>query len=379
MTDSVKEKKGFYDSIYESAVSRDGFSGETLPASIWKSFKLMFTGKFSLIMKISMLNLVTCLPLIAWCILIAYFEQPVSSTVPYSGNIGVGYGYVPNAAAIGNYLYYTNAMFFYGVLTACIVIAALGAGSLFCVARKMLWGEKVRMFSDYWDGLKTTWVTSLIGGVLSSGGFMLMVMNLYIYNAYSAPLVGKVFGIIGSVTVFALLCIYSVYLVSLNATYKMTLPQMLAGAFKLTVGRLFPNIMMVVFSAWTGILCWVVGEYLASFAIFAYALMFIVGIFFCVAVCTVNTHRQFDRFINTISDKNTVSVTYAKKSENEKTETHGEKKKSAPAQYVNPKKRKKKQSEKPPAAASPKISDSVKGGENGLDEDLSVYVDSDDE
>ena len=370
----VKEKKGFFDSVSEAALSRDGMSMETLPASVWQSFKLSYSGKFSTILKISTLFVLSCLPIVVWSIVMYYLTSTAGRDVPYAANLGIGYMFVGNAVLTGFHVKFLNAMLQFSVVVPCLAFMGVGLGGIFYSIRKLIWNEKLSLFRDFWTGVKSSWHTGILGGLLSGAGCMFMVFNFTVFDAYSMGVVGKVFGIIGSIILFTFLCIYSVYMVSLSANYKMSFGELLSGAFKLTVGRIVPNLIMALLCAVIGVGAWLLGTYMADFAVYVYALILFVGVYFCAAICTVNTHRQFDRIINRSSSDNTPVVAVYKKSEakTDKTET-----KKKTAQYVNPKKGKKKTSDETEKRVA--LPENIKGGENGLDEDLSIYIDTDEE
>lgn len=372
----IKEEVGFYDSIAQNAKMRDELSKEKLPDTIFGSFKKMFSEKLSLLTRLGLMTVLFCLPIIIWSTMVTFIELPVNYTLPYSGNIGPSFGYFDYAVTLGNYLEYQNALLFYSVLIVGIVIASIAVGGMFYAARKLLWSpEPPKMFASFFKGIKYTWKTAILAGILGGGAFFLMVFNFYVYDAYVIATAWKVIGIIASIAFFIFVACFCLYLVSLSATYEMSMSQYILSALKLTVGRWFPNLFMVIFASLVGVVCFLLVTYFSTFATMINCILFFYGIFYSVAVVTANTHRQFDRYINVTDGSVKVAQVYTKR---ESTDEKADSEKQKPVKFTNPKKGKKKPADVS-ANKSSALPENIKGGENGLDEDLSVYLDEDED
>ena len=99
----MSQKKGL---IYRITMGKDNlpdFTPNRLPGSRWAVFKDVFFNRLGAMVKISLLTLLFMLPALAWIIFMNMVLKVDAAIVPYSGNLGIGYPVVTDAAFLGQY------------------------------------------------------------------------------------------------------------------------------------------------------------------------------------------------------------------------------------------------------------------------------------
>lgn len=364
------------------ATRRDEYSDAEIGRK-WATFKSAFGIGLSKVFIVSAFCLIFCLPGIAWItVCTMMFLASVGTSLPYGIHDGLGYlsptalpEGLNTAVILGNIRYYETAMLEFSVLIPCIALAAVGVGGLVYVVRMAINKEPIKVIRHFFTGVKYTWLSSLIGGLLVGAGIMLVMFSFYSFDAAAmggaVNMGGKVVSMIFSIALLIPLSVFAFYLVTLSATYKMPFIDRVKDALKLTFTKFVSNLLCSIF---VGI---IVGAAFAliylfgntSFGMIFWIVLFFVGFYAVAAIFTVFNAKVFDTCINEdLRERETKAATEAAYAAIRAQKAAGERpkkqKQETAAAFVNPKKKKKNATEKSapkPAPVQPKQQPKAKG------------------
>ena len=350
--------------IGAKAVRRDEFTDSIV--SGWSGFKTAWSGQFTKVLIVSLFCLVLVAPAIACVIIAGNYINSIGATVAYGAFDGIGYvtpsmiagGGLDFAVALGNRLYHDYSLVQYALLIPLLAVGGVGMGSLTYTARMAMNGQQIKSVRFFFRGIKYTWAAGITGGLLSGAGLFLVMLTHYNFMLYGWSVVGEVFALIGAILLFVLLCIYSFYLITLSANYKMGYFAKLGDALKLTFLRLPANFVTAIFA---GIIVGLVFLFVllmgsSSLGALPWALLFFLGFYAICAIFAVSSQSAFEKYINpqllkretTLKNDQYYAAKRELKKEMKKARENADgtavpaQKKSEPARYVNPKKKKKK-------------------------------------
>lgn len=363
-------KKSTVAGIAGHAERRDEYSDAPV-GNKWPAFKSAFGCGLSKVFLVSALCLIFCAPGIVWVVLYTtLFIGKIGTSLPYGIHDGLGYlsptalpEGLNSAFILGNIKYFEFSMTEFAVLIPCIACAAVGIGGLVYVARMAMNREPVKVLRHFFRGVKYTWLSALVAGLLVGASLLLVMFCFYAFDAaaFGGPvdLAGKIVTMIFSILLLVLVSIYAYYLVTLSATYKMPFFDRLVGALKLTFVRMPLNLLCALFA---GI---IVGAAFAlilllgnsTFGVLFWFLLFFVGFYAVTAIFTVFDAKVFETSVNDelreretrMATEEAYAAIRAKKAAGEIVRT----KKQEQTKFVNPKK-KKKSDVAPATAAKPK-------------------------
>ena len=278
------------------------------------------------------------------------------------------------AVAVGNRLYHDYSLVQYALLIPLIAIGGVGIGALTYIARMAMNGEQIKTVRYFFRGIKYTWAAGLTGGLLSGAGLFLIMLTHYNFMLYGWSVVGEVFALIAAILLFIFICIYSFYLITLAANYKMGYFAKLADALKLTFVRLPANIVAAFFAGLivgaAFLLIMFLGK--SSLGALPWAILFFIGFYAVCAIFATSSQSAFEKFINpgleeretTLKNEQYYAAKRELKKEMKKARMSEEndapaQKKAEKARYVNPKKKKKQKTEADTVTVSAQKSEPV--------------------
>lgn len=358
----VSVKNGTRGGIGNGAARRDEYSDASFGGGKkWEAFKSAFrfgTDKTALGKTVltSAFCILMCLPGIAWVIVFtALFVSKVGTSMPYGAFDGIGYPSgdtltqgLNSALLLGNMRYYQYALIQYAVLIPCIMLAAVGAGGLIYTARRAMSGERIKVVRTFFTGVKYTWSSAIVAGLLIGANIFLIVFCSYVFDAYMLGLAGKIVTIILSSVLLVFVAIYSGYLMTLAANYRMSLPARLKDAFLLTFRALPNNLLSMLFvgliAGGATLLIVLLGA-MSTFGTLVWFIMFFFGFYAIAAILTAFSQPVFNKYITEgMLDRESHAATEQSYAAIRAQKAAGERKKkksNAPAAFVNPKKKKK--------------------------------------
>lgn len=352
----MAEKKGL---IYRMTMGRDDnpdFTIEKLPTSRWAMFRDILSTRFGTLFKINLLMILFMLPAFAWLILTMLAQIAEGSFINYTGNIGIGYPFEPNAVVDGLTLNFYRALQTNLILIPLLLIASLGlAGGFHCI-KMIVWGENISVASAFFKGIKTNAIPFLWGTLVLALGLWLVQLNFAAYGLFTPA--GKflsVLALVASVIVLILLIFMGIFIYTQAVTYHMKFIALLRNSFIFAIGMVIPNTFFVGICAIPALIMIFSSLQISLFMITFYV---IIGLSITVLIITLYTHYVFDRFLNdkiegAIKDRAVYSKSKEEKERIRKEAEERKKKAVATQKYVNPKKKKPQQKKTPDVEITP--------------------------
>ena len=311
---------------------------EQINSSKWETFKYLFGHRFGTIVALNLLTCIFAIPAIV-VIVISYMNVAVSNgLIPYSANFGIGYPVVDNAEAIGVLSAFNYQVFECVLLIPCIAVFALGLSGNFYVMRKLIREEPTSTVKDFFRGIKKCWIAALVMGLAFGFTILLFMFTLGYFDVYGLPVALKVVSIILASLLLVFMTIFTAFLLTQNAAFKMRPMVLIRNSMLFVFGTNVQSILFIGIAVAPAFLWLIPG----ITVIVAIAYMFL-GVSFTTLVSSLYCHYCYEKFLYDKIDKS--SAVYSKRpneiEDARAAEEISQTKKKQPAPYKNPKKRKK--------------------------------------
>ena len=337
----MAQKKGL---IYRLTMGKDNlpdFTPDKLPGTRFQLFKDVFFNRFGALVKINLLTLLFCLPAIAWLFIMRMVKQADGSLLPYSGNIGAGYGLpISGVANLARQRAFQFDMQTYLILIPCLMVASIGLAGAFYVMRRLVWGEGTTVAGHFFSGVKSNFFPFLWSSLFAGISLFLVMANIGIYNNMTnIHIAWRIIGIAVSVIQFVLLLSMAIFLTTQAVTYKLKTWGLIKNSFLFAIALLPTNLIMLIVSAIPFILVMVLPSFLSVIGLMLFALF---GFSFIILVWTVYAHWAYDKFINDRVEGAVKNRGMYKKTEADEKAAQERDRKNKNIRFNNPKKRPKK-------------------------------------
>ncbi|MBO4572482.1 MAG: hypothetical protein J5762_01770 [Clostridia bacterium] len=305
----AKKKEGYSKGLTDIS-GRDGFYRNQINVGRWAYGADIFRSNLSKIIGLNLMMLVFVAP-IAYFLFVRYSQQfTLAHSAPFAGNVGVGYTPFPNLVALEESINLDINMYFFLKLPLMALWLGIGLSGGMYVMRNICWGEEVRLFKDFWLGIKRNIVPVTITTILFSIVFASAFIAISYVDYSGATAGGKTWY---QIVFKVLLIIAAVYvslwfmtMLSLNVTYKGGYFSMMRNGVLLTTVLLPVNIFFAAFA----LLPFVFFFIGSSFLLFGAMAVIIIGVSFFMFVWTAYSQWVYDKFVN-INVKNTYVPTEA--------------------------------------------------------------------
>lgn len=297
-------------------------------------FKNTFFGQLFNMMKTNWFMLLFCLPVAAWLLWSSIRGGALDIRIPYSGNIGIGYPVVNDAAAQGLSASFNSAWQDALIMFVLIIVAAVGLAGVFNSAKYYCWGMKIKVVKTSLRGIKNSYAAFMWTGLLLGVCYVLIIYCSYLFPMYNVALGWQIAGWIAVGLFTAFILLLAVFVLPQAAMFNLSLIDMLKNAFRLAFKFIGPNLAILII----GLLPY--GLLFLSFNSFvqtvAYMLFFMFAFSWTAVIWTIYVQFLFD----SVYDENKKPAADAPHPP-----TPGapkpKKKPAQKPQYVNPKKKKK--------------------------------------
>lgn len=276
-------KKGFVYKMVFGKQKSDDFTSDNLPVTRRQQFFALFKSRFGIFFRANLLCAPFWVLLLVWDMLAAgyvdTFTQNMSAAEKFSHLINL-------------------TLLRYGTDSILLGLASVGLAGVFYLARKLCWGQPVKVFHDFIDGIKRSWKQFFLIGLLlglfvtlmeyliSVCALTMSADNAFLWTtAICLCYVAMIIALIIAMFAFAQASLYNV------TTFKLFL-----NSFALTFKKLLSSLGVVCITAVPMIVCWFLPWALAKLIVLCLALT--VGICYAVAVQTEFCLYVFDRYIN---------------------------------------------------------------------------------
>ncbi len=292
----MAQKKGL---VYRITMGKDDlpdFTDKRLPGSRWAVFKDVFFNRLGAMAKTSLLTLVFMLPAIAWLFIMTQVIRIDGIIVPYSGNLGIGYPVVTEAALIGQLRKFSYEIQMYLTLIPLFMLAGVGFAGAFNIMKRLGWGEGVSVSSPFFTGIKRNWL-SFIGIFLFAGvsTFVLMFSISaygYLTNVHQAL---RVLMVTLAVIQFIIMLCMMIFLCTQCVTYKLGFFALIKNSLLFAIALLPQNLFFIALSALPVIILMLLPLQISLFLWLVFAVL---GVAYIVLIWTVYAHWVYDRFVN---------------------------------------------------------------------------------
>ncbi len=343
-TTEKKKKRGIVQRMMFGDDQKPDLTSEQMNMSSWETFKYLFFHRFGTMAALSLLSAIFAIPMILVLVLFTMNIRINNGFIPYSSNMGIGYPVVINAAQIGAETVLTYKTMECLILVPCIAVFALGISGNLYVIRKLIWEEPTSTVKDFFRGIKKCWLPSVIVGMVVGLTILLFIFTINFFNTYSFATGVKVLCIILASILLVFISIFSAFLLTQNAAFKMRPLVLIRNSLLFVVGTHIISIIFIGIAIAPTLLFLIPGGTVIIGIIYA-----LIGISFSTLVISTYCHSCYRRFLYDKIDGKPASAVYQKRPTTaeeqraaaEKSSEGTQKKRQAPVPYKNPKKRKK--------------------------------------
>ena len=299
----AQQKKGFIARMLEGKERSEEYARSTLPTNRWQLFWDVFKGNFGKIVKVNLLTLLFCVPLLAVIIFYFLMGEFNSTFYPYGTNLGVGYPAI-SGELVGlseRLIMQNNLMLYLGVLITSF-IAAVGLSGGMYVVRNMVWTEGIFVTNDFWRGIKLNYKNALqtclfFCVIFFLCGTVIDSASLYLTLGVLEPW-QEVFMHIaqGSGYVFIFVAaLMSLWMIAMGVNYQVGFWALIKNAFLLFLGTLPQTIFFAALAAIPFLLFLIPSSFFLVVGIF---ILLLFGIAYALLVWLDFAQWVFDKYIN---------------------------------------------------------------------------------
>ncbi len=294
----AREQKGMIARWLEGKERSEDYARSTLPTSRWSLFWDILKGRFSKLVLVNLMVLVTALPialLIFWRMMLVMSE---GASDVYGGGLGMAYPMIPSVIGVVESKLMQIDLMVFGLMIPASAIAAVGLSGGLYIIRNMVWTEGIFVANDFWRGVKRNYFNVLEALLLVSFLLFSVVATSDLAALYAAvgsdmywaalvcQIVGIVMLILGIMVAF--------WMLSLGVNYKLTAWQLFRNALVMTFGTLPQTVLFIVVSLLPFLLM-----FLGSMFLFlGILLVLFLSFSFAMLVWMDYSQWAFDKFIN---------------------------------------------------------------------------------
>lgn len=293
-----KSKKGLFYRMVMGSEKDEDYARAQLPTNRWALGWDLFKSRFGKMILINLIVLVGFLGVFFFLVAGNRMKYVIGASLPFLGNIGVGY---PSAVNVIEQAYYLNMQssvrfLFFGVISFIVLAPPFLAGAFYTM-RNIVWTEGIFVANDFWKGFKKNYFRFLFISMIVGVIFFLAVYNIITMN-YQINIGNNNFwvtlAIILSYFSIIVVVMFGLFMYTLNVTYDLKFRHLIKNAFLLTVG-LFPQSLLFLALAFfpTIFLLFVPAMYTISLL-----LMIFLGFVLPILVWSNYSQWAFDKFLN---------------------------------------------------------------------------------
>ena len=298
----AQQKKGLFARLLEGKERSEEYARSTLPTNRWQWFWDIFKGNFGKIVKVNLLTLVFCIPMIAVIFLCFIAKGNQGILYPFGANIGVGYPMAPDQQGMAEMInLYSNVVLYIGLLVTSFLSAVGLAGGMY-VVRNMVWTEGIFVSNDFWRGIKLNYKNALQTALffcaifsISSALIDIAEVNVAIGELSKFELVWTRISQVVSHGIIFVSAMMSFWMIALGVNYQLKFVGLVRNAFLLSVGT-FPQTIFFGAIALIPYLLFAFGS--GFFTLVAIIICLLFGIAYSLLVWLDFSQWVFDKYIN---------------------------------------------------------------------------------
>ncbi len=259
------------------------FTEDDLPATRRKQFGFLMRTRFGVMFRFNLLSALFFVPLAVWELLVSGY---VSN---YLADMTV-------AEQLSKALYLS--LLRYGTEIPLFMLGFVGLTGAFYIARRISWGQSVKLLKDFGTGIKQSYKQFLLIGLVT--GIVNLIANYIIDYSVLSLTVGNsllwTFVLVLAALFMLIFAVAVMFALCCSSLYNITFGRLFLGAFTMTFKTLFSSVGVCLLS----LLPLLVFMFMpwAFVRIIGYCVAAVFSIGFAVTMQTVYSFGVFDRFIN---------------------------------------------------------------------------------
>ena len=274
------------------------FTPNKLPGTRMAQFWDIFKTKTGILFKLNLLTVLFCVPAIIWLFYIGLLRGRYGTMLPFDGNIGIGYPIAEGVQSLMDSLNFSLDVQLYAVLVPLIMVATVGFAGLFYTIKQMSWGQNIRIFRDFFLGIKKNFLQFIVVGFVIGIVTFILMFNIMGYNQLDLPVVLRVVGIIITIIIAIITLFAVVFLTTQSVTYKISIARLFKNSYIFALGLLPQNLMIIVAGIGPIAILLLLGILVPFLSLIVYMVIFFLGLSYLTLVFTQYSHYIYDKFLN---------------------------------------------------------------------------------
>ncbi len=273
------------------------FTPEKLPKSRLALYWDVLKNNFFKIFLINLLLVLFTLPLIGFLVFMHFNREGFGMAINGTGNFGIGYPVITDAESLYSSMLTSVGLFeTFGSIAAFFVIAVAMAGCAY-VMRRLVWGEGVRVWTDFKQGIKSNVKYFLFATFLVSLPYFVVRFCFIFLPHYDLPDWVRILIQVVSVVFFVFLLITLMYFCTQCVTYKLGFFDLIKNSLIFALGLLPQNILFFALSV-AFFVPLIISPTTLFLSVPCGGVLLIFGYANMLLIWTVFNHYAYDKFIN---------------------------------------------------------------------------------
>lgn len=226
----------------------------------------VFLSRLTKLIAVNLLMVLFCSPLIVIFFMRVVRIAQLGAAGAFGDNLGIGYPAAPDTVGLAEQLMFNVDVLFYALAVAASLVAAVGlAGGMYCARKLVRSDDKLKLFGDFFTGVKQGYVSAAIACLLAFGGILLAVV-IWDYAAV-AMAAGESAGLwitlrVVVCIVAALLILFGLWIFAVGSNYRQSALGLLKNAATLGGGTFIPSVLFAALAAFPALLAFINQEIL---------------------------------------------------------------------------------------------------------------------
>lgn len=226
----------------------------------------VFLSRLTKLIAVNLLMVLFCSPLIVIFFMRVVRIAQLGAAGAFGDNLGIGYPAAPDTVGLAEQLMFNVDVLFYALAVAASLVAAVGiAGGMYCARKLVRSDDKLKLFGDFFTGVKQGYVSAAIACLLAFGGILLAVV-VWDYAAV-AMAAGESAGLwitlrVVVCIVAALLILFGLWVFAVGSNYRQSALGLLKNAATLGGGTFIPSVLFAALAAFPALLAFINQEIL---------------------------------------------------------------------------------------------------------------------
>ena len=210
-------------------------------------FRTTFLGKLWIMSKANWLELLFCAPMIITFIMFYVKNTYANVSINYSGNFGLGYPVITDAAEVGLARGFYLTMYRALIMIPCFVVAFVGLAGLFNVIKYETWGTDVKVIRTFIKGIRNNFVPFMWMGLLVGVCYFLLELALNVFDVYHLSIVFKIIAVLLVIAIFLFVLSLTMYMTTQASVYNLDFKSLFKNSLIFTISFIPQNLIFIVF------------------------------------------------------------------------------------------------------------------------------------